>query len=415
MRTLANIFLMLYLADGTLSLFDELLSFVSPLPALTQTRNFLAQIVMLLAFVLFQCLGIDQRLPKRIFVPLISFLCLVPISTLMFPSLGGPGFGLAAATGQLLLCLLPFYYLRKMNQPGFLLPESMFQGPFFSLKNTAVFSLVGLVVLPLVSVLLLLSSANGFLQENTASFMRVAPQGLYMADKVYRRDDKTIRLVGMIHIGEKKYYDELVGQAAPGRTIILAEGVSDDKNLLPNKLDYGKVADYLGLTLQQEKMHFNARLIEASELEKKGAKPRADAGPQVDMLRADVDVSSFKPQTIEFLAELGKHMKESASMAESILESDSITGKYFTPEMQQVVMGDILYHRNNELVRHLRKAVQHYDTIVIPWGALHMPGIEEEVLKQGFELQQTRERMSIDFGKLLKAQYATPAPPQSSR
>jgi hypothetical protein len=49
----------------------------------------------------------------------------------------------------------------------------------------------------------------------------------------------------------------------------------------------------------------------------------------------------------------------------------------------------------------MRKALDRYDTIVIPWGALHMAEIEEEVLKRGFDLQQERERVSIDFRKML--------------
>lgn len=64
-------------------------------------------------------------------------------------------------------------------------------------------------------------------------------------------------------------------------------------------------------------------------------------------------------------------------------------------------MDDILYRRNKEVIRHLRKAVDRYDTVVVPWGALHMPEIEDEVVKQGFKLQQERERVSIDFNKML--------------
>jgi hypothetical protein len=38
--------------------------------------------------------------------------------------------------------------------------------------------------------------------------------------------------------------------------------------------------------------------------------------------------------------------------------------------------------------------------LLIPWGALHMPGLEAEVKQQGFTLQEIRERQSIDFFNL---------------
>jgi hypothetical protein len=53
------------------------------------------------------------------------------------------------------------------------------------------------------------------------------------------------------------------------------------------------------------------------------------------------------------------------------------------------------------VIRHLGKALERYDTVVIPWGALHMKEIEAEVLKRGFVLQIEQERVSIDFRKML--------------
>ena len=203
----------------------------------------------------------------------------------------------------------------------------------------------------------------------------------------------------MIHVAEKKYYQELVDSVAKGRTLVLAEGVTDDRNLLRDQLDYGKVASYLGLVSQQE-MQFRGRLIEAAELEK--PTPKRAVRTRTDILRADVDVSSFRPQTIEFLNVLGAHMKKSPSLGRDLLGLNGLSKKYFTPEMQQVVMDDILHRRNKEVIRLLRKAVDRYDTVLIPWGALHMPEIEAEVLKQGFELQQVRERVSMDFRKMLR-------------
>jgi hypothetical protein len=72
-----------------------------------------------------------------------------------------------------------------------------------------------------------------------------------------------------------------------------------------------------------------------------------------------------------------------------------------TPEMYTVIMDDILHRRNLAVISHLEKAFMRYDTVIIPWGALHMKEIEAEVLRRGFVLQEERERVSIDFRKLL--------------
>ena len=407
MRLFANLFLILFAADAGVSLLDELTSLLFPLPVLSLLRVFLANIVLIMAIFVYLSLGIDRRLPKRVFLPLVLFVCLAPLSLWVFPSFSGTRtYGLLAAAAQLFLCLVPIFQFRKGSNRSLLMPEALFDAPFFSLRNTLMMGALNTLVLPFVLVLLVFSSANSYLQKNTSGFMRLAPDGVYMSEKVYKRNNKTIRLAAMIHVGEKQYYDEVVGSVAPGRTIVLAEGVTDEKKLLTNRLDYGKVADYLGLTLQQEKMHFQGRIIDASELDDRRARSRGDganSAAQVDILRADVDVSSFRPPTIQLLNALGKQMKENSSLAKGLLASSAWSDKNLTPEMQKVVMDDILYRRNKEVIRHLNKALDRYDTIVIPWGALHMAEIEEEVLRQGFRLQQVRERVSMDFRKMIKS------------
>jgi len=47
--------------------------------------------------------------------------------------------------------------------------------------------------------------------------------------------------------------------------------------------------------------------------------------------------------------------------------------------------------------------LDYYDTIIIPWGALHMPEIETAVLGKNFQLAETRQRTSIDFKRLFMA------------
>jgi hypothetical protein len=400
MRYFANLFLIMFLSDGVISVFDELLSLFS-VEALADLRNFFASAVILTAVPMYLCLGIDKRLPKRGFLPIILFLFGCPLASWCFPSLSGSRtYGLLVAFSQVFLCVLPIVHFRKIGVNNLLMTKAMFRSTFFSFRNTLLFGVANLFIIPIALVLLALSAADSFLENKTSGYMRLAPDGIYMTERVYRHDNKTIRLVGMIHVGEKEYYDDLVGSVWPGRTLVLAEGVTDKKKLLKNKFGYGKMAGFFGLT-SQEKLHFKGRLIEAGETEERGFEG-GESGT-ADILRADVDISAFHPSTINFLNTYGRYLNDSASFAGALKEFKTWANRNVTPEMNKTLMDDILYLRNREVIRHLEKALCRYDTIVIPWGALHMTEIEESVLRRGFVLQEERRRMSINFMKFLKA------------
>lgn len=402
MKTFANIFLILFFADSGVSFIDEVLSLVAPLAPLASVRELIANAVIVASLPLYLCLGIDRRLPKAVFLPMFVFNFCCLFSAWIFPSLvGEDGFGLLLAAIQVGLSLVIMRHLRKENGHP-LLADADFFPPFFSMKNTLTFTGINLLLAPLVFGLLVFGSARSLIEENAGSFMRLAPDGLHMTEKVYRRGNKTIRLAAMIHLGEQRYYDDLTRSFASGRAIVLAEGVTDEKKLLHEKLDYGKVASVLGLTTQ-EQLRFKGRIIDEDELETTPADGEGQvAGKSADILRADVDISSFRPETIRFLDELGKQMKQNSSTARGLLAFNEWSKDNVTPQTQKIVMDDILYGRNQELIRHLRKAVDRYDSIIVPWGALHMPGIEEEVVKEGFQLVEQRERLSIDLKKMLR-------------
>jgi len=400
MRVFANLFLIMFLADGGFSLIDELVPLLSPLTSFSSLRSLLAGTVITMAAALYLCLGIDRRLPKRILLPQILFVFFCPFSVWIFPPLAGiQVYGVIAAAVQVALGMLPLCYFRTGGARCLTLPPELFAAPFFRLKNTLIFGATNLILAPFVLTVLLLFTANAYLTEYTAGFMRLDPGGLRMAERVYKRDNRTIRLAAMIHVGTKEFYDGLAGSIAPGRSIVLAEGVSDDENLLASSIDYGKMAGFLGLTSQHE-MSFRGRLIGSEELES----PRAGAeqpAEEVDILRADVDVSDLRPPTVLFLNALGKHLQESDSFVNGFLALNSWAEENLTPEMSELIIDDILHRRSMELVRYLENALDRYDTVVIPWGALHMKEIEAEVLKRGFTLHEERERVSIDFRKLL--------------
>jgi hypothetical protein len=401
MRVFANLFLVLFLADGGVSLLDELVSLISPVVLLSGVRHVLANAVIVMAVPVYLCLGIDRRLPKRVFLPLILFLFWCSLAPWLFPAFAGNRtYGLLAAAVQVVLGMLPLSRFRKGGARSVTMPPAMFAAPWFSLKNTLTFGAANLFVIPLALAMLVLSAANSFMAGYTAGFVRLAPGGLYMTERVYRRDNRTIRLAGMIHVGEKAYYDELERSFAPGRTIVLAEGVTDDGKLLRNRVDYGRVAGFLGLTTQ-DTMHFRGRVIEEGALEAPRLPLRGGGAEPADILNADLDVSSFRPPTLLFINSIGKYLRESPSLVKGLLALNAWTEKNITPDMQEIIMDDILHRRNREVIRHLGKVLDRYDTVVIPWGALHMKEIEVEVLKRGFVLQKERERVSIDFPKML--------------
>jgi len=410
MRFVANLFLILFLADGGASLLDELVSLLYPLAFLSGVRSVLAFSVLVLAVIVYVCLGIDRRLPKRVFLPLILLVFWCPLSVWLFPVLAGNRtYGLLMASVQVALVFLPFSCFRKGESRSLTMPRTIFNTPLFSLRNTLAFGGANLFVFPIVLAMLLLYTANTCMAGYTSGFMRIAPGGLYMTDRVYRRDKLTIRLASMIHVGEKEYYEGLAGSVAPGRTIILAEGVTDDKQLLINRINYGRAAGFLGLT-SQEKLLFRGKLIAPEALDQPrvsshGAGETERTG-SADILRADVDVSAFRPPTILLLNTIGKELQESRSLVKGFVAINDWAEKNISREMNEVIMDDILYRRNREVIRYLGKALDRYDTVVIPWGAMHMKEIEREVLKRGFVLKEERERLSIDFPKLLLGRWS---------
>ena len=226
-------------------------------------------------------------------------------------------------------------------------------------------------------------------------FVRLKPDGLYMVEKVYAQGPKTIRLAGMIHLGEEDYYRQLLSSISPRGTLVLAEGVSDEQQRLRERFSYGQLADLLGLSAQEE-FPFPGRLIKAASLRQ----PSDRAPEQIDVLRADVDLQQFDARTVEVLNALGKYLLNAPSLIEGIEAFNRWAEQHVTPEVNQVVMHDLLDRRNAVLLDYLEPALNKYDTLVIPWGALHMPGIEAGVEARDFRLQQILERQSVDFFRL---------------
>lgn len=390
MRGFANFYIIVFLLDAGLSLIDELLvAGGSPLPILTSGRILISFVVILLSLVVYVCLGIDRRLPKRVFLPMTLYIAWCAVS--MWPLsgvIGRESLPLAAAVGQLAIGLLGIVLLRGRV----LLPRPVFEKSSFSPRNSLGFIALNLLLAPIVLLYGSLALASTYLEEQTAGFLRISPIGIYMAERSYHRDAKQIRLAGMIHIGKEEYYEDLADSLSSESTIILAEGVTDRERLLEHNFNYSKLAGVIGLS-SQDTMRIDGNLV---DLDDPGRVAATESG-KPDIAWADIDLSRFDPQTIEFLNAIGRTLFSGKPLIEALGEYSAWANENMTPERVAGVMADIIDKRNAAVIASMSKTLQRYDTIIIPWGAMHMPSIEAAVLERGFERGEKKERMSLDF------------------
>ncbi len=392
MRKIANLFLILFHLSAGLGILCGLLNpywQIEPIVSLVGGAHFF---LFILAVLVYYGLGFNRHLSKSIFVPLLAYLLWGLLDFWPLESFSGRHYLLYAACGQLLLGLLALESIRRENGESPLLTQSQFEGPGFSGGNLLRFCLVTLPLLPLIILIFGYAAASNLIDEYTAGFVRLKPNGLYMVEKVYAQNDKEIRLAGMIHMGRESYYTELADSFNTAFTLLLAEGVSDEQGVLKGKFSYGKLAGVLGLD-SQEKLKFPGRLIEAESLDWPLS---AEAGIP-DILRADIDLQEFDSRTIEVLNAISTYLLNSSSLSSGYLEFSQWAEQNLTPETNRVMMDDLVQKRNQAVLSYLPKGLQKYHTILIPWGALHMPGIEAAVQGRGFTLSESHERLSIDF------------------
>lgn len=393
MRRLANTYLFLFLVDAGMSLFDELLvTFGQAVPAITSLRLVTAYAVVGLSPVLYACLGIDRRLPKRLIVPLTVYIawCTValwPMSAVM----ARENLPLLAALGQVLLVAI----LLVAKRGRLWLAVERFQGKAFRLGNTLGFTAVNLLLLPCVLLFGALAATSDYLEKETAGFLRLSPVGVYLSERSYRHDDQEIRLAGMMHVGQQAYYDDLARSLPVKGAVILAEGVSDQDRLLTYHFNYSELAAVMGLS-SQETMQIDANRIDLDQLDAHTV-GRAN---KPDIVRADIDVNRFAPETIEFLNLLGRTLFSASPLAERFAEYSAWADRNMTPNRMNSIMADILDKRNEVVIGSMIRTLGFYDTVVIPWGAMHMPAIERAVLAQGFVAGPRQERLALDFRTL---------------
>jgi len=380
-QLLANLFLAAYLLDGALSLVDEVVRAWSGSSLLLGPRNLLAAGVWYAALVVFLALLLTPRIPSLVFLTLVLSTLWLNLGAAPLPLLlqSGTAFGLSAAALQFALGAGAFLWLRRRSGSGAWTEIAAAQ-PAFSLRHTLSLAALALLVLAPLGAAYMLVWVATWTQLASNGFVSFDLHGVSVDDRRYARADREIRLVGMMHIGEEAAYGELVRSFVRDSTVVLAEGVSDEKGVLREDLAYEPAAQALGLSSQDDLGRYLAE-----------STPDGKAPEWPVVRHVDLDASEFSPTTIEFLDWAAKVWSSGGVLATlwRIRERPARD-----PERLRVVWRDIFELRNQHLLTEIDAALEDYERVVVPWGALHLPAIELAVTKDGFvETGATRRRL----------------------
>jgi len=365
----------LFLADAAVSLVDDSLIVFWNVHILGTIRGIVALLSILMAIVIYGLMGLTPMIPKRLFLPLTVFSPLALFATIPFLIYHYRWLHQMAwviSLCQVVFGLAVFYWA----QGGFrlcwpLVAEERIEACRFSWRNLMVFLSLNVVALLPGAVIYLFVCTALAVDHFSEGFVALRPGGFTVQARKYIRDDgKTVQLFPMSHVAERSFY-RILSESFATNSIILMEGVSDERGLLTNRISYQRMAKSLGVAEQQKEF-----------------KPI-----QGEIVRADVDVEQFTTNTIGFLnLILLVHSKGlNAGILMQLIQFSP------APGLEQELIDDLLGKRNRHLVEELRSRLSQSEKFVVPWGAAHMPGIAQEIQKLGFRLEETRDFTAIRF------------------
>ena len=372
---LLGVCLALFLADAVLSLAVGTLALLLGVHLLSTISGLVALLALLVALLVYGLMGLTPMIPKRLFLPIVFF---NPAAVLVFIPLVIYLRGWTEQVGWVIsFCqvALGLLILRRV-QGGFrlrwpLVPESRLGPRSFSWLNLSGFVLVNLLVLMPATIVYLGVSAALAVHHSTGGFLELRPGGFTVQVRRYvRNDGKTVLLVPMAHIGEAEFYRKL-SRSFPTNSVVLMEGVTDDKNLLTNQISYKRMASTLGLSEQQSEF-----------------KP-----VEVEMVRADVDVAQFTTNTIGLL-NLVMLVHARGVNAETV---SALLGFSAPPHMEEQLIDDLVTKRNRRVLREIHDRLAGPKPIIVPWGVAHMPGIAAGITAAGFHLAEAQDHTVIRF------------------
>jgi hypothetical protein len=385
LRAFANSVLALTAVDALVSLLDELVQAAGGPAWLGAPRGALAELAFAGLALCVPVMLATPRLPISVFVPLVLVTFWVTFGAaplaLWIPS--AEAVDIARCALQLAAAAVAFAVVRARNGGrGIWLGDAEPDRPAFAWRHSLAFAAALATLGPVLALGYGAVAVATELQVMSHGFVRVGLDGVSLDDRYYQRDGREIRLVGMMHIGDPERYRAITRSFSRESTIVLAEGVSDDAGRLSSSLQYGNAARAIGLSPQA---NLESYLVE-------GEGPDAVAPKWPVVRRADIDASQLEPETIETIRWASEvwDAEDLPTALQRILRASRELG----PERSRAFFADVVDRRNAHLVGELERALREYERVVVPWGALHLPGIEQTVLSWGFaETSRVQHRL----------------------
>lgn len=407
MAVIANLYLLGFAADAAFSVADEIIRS----EALSRVRLALAVLVVLASFPMLVIILFVPHLPKLVFLPLLAFVIWAGFGAPPFTDFGDDGSpSLAIASVQLFLAVAAFLVNRVRTGKALLAAARLPRLGHLGLR-TALALVILLALFPITIAGLAVAGTALYLESQTKGFVDFTDSEIRLTERIYQKGTRRVVLIGMMHFGESGFYDSLF-EEFPADALVLAEGVSDRDNRLSNNLSYQRLAHVLGLEQQPvliptlETDDFEVGFDAPNDEENAAKGGSAGEAPKdiriaklrPDVVYADADLADFSDTTIEFLNETAA-LYDSRSGREVFERLTQLSE--FSEDDIDTVYDDIIYKRNAGLLAEVDKSLKVYDTIIIPWGALHMPDLETNLIDREFVQASERSIPLIRYETIL--------------
>jgi hypothetical protein len=399
MRQVVRVFWGLVLCDGILLVADGFW----PVAWLGVLCDSLAALTLLASLIMALLVVATPRVSLRFVAPLILFVWWA-VGTQAFPwGFGEPmvGQALAGATQVALAVILGVVFRAEL-----LGPASRPDRPAFSWRRSLLTAPLAVLAFAAVVVLGVFTALADELESYSGGYVRLRPDGIYLLERRFAEGGREVCLSGMMHIADEEFYSDLLPAEDPQKpSVVLVEGVTDQQNLLGDQeLSYGNVAQMLSVSAQENSPFMERVMAGLLRHRNAHAEGGADGGePEevfpagtMDFVRADVDVQTFHPKTITFIVTVMSlvRAKDLAAMMEKWAES---RGPLNDESAQRQVIQDILHARNDYLVGEIEKSLKSYRRVIVPWGALHLVGVETWLREQDFQPVGETQRRAVGF------------------